>query len=228
MKLARIDMIQHRETVITEMIHWEFTQSGALLLIAALLLLSPLSADADIYKYVDKHGRVTLTDRRPANVEYKRLVKTWKGWHEQSGRIATQDFAKNQKRFTPTIDYYAEHHNISIPLLHAVISAESAYDPNAVSRAGAVGLMQLMPETARRYGVNNRQNPTDNIKAGSRHLKELLEKFDNDIVLALAAYNAGENAVIRNGNKVPPYQETRSYIKKVFEYYRKYQETMAL
>ena len=188
------------------------------------LVMQPVHAD--IYKYVDKHGRVILTDK-PKNEKYKLLVKTWKGWEEKKSNIDYDKFTQNQKKFSSTIDYYASQYGLPRSLLHAVITAESAYDPNAISRAGAVGLMQLMPETARRYGVNNRRNPSSNVSGGSRYLRDLLNMFNNNLVLALAAYNAGEGAVKRHGNKVPPYKETRNYVKKVIDYYREYKKNMS-
>jgi len=195
----------------------------AVLALPVLLTVFAAPAAADIYKYVDKHGRVILTDT-PRNSNYKRLVKTWKGWEESRSRIALEDFHKNRKLHTPAIDRYARRYGLPVPLLHAVITAESAYDPNAISRAGAVGLMQLMPETARRYGVADRRNPADNIDGGTRYLRDLLVMFDYDLTLALAAYNAGEGTVRKYGNRVPPYSETRNYINTVITYYRKYQE----
>ena len=193
----------------------------AFCLCTVLLVMQPVHAD--IYKYVDKHGRVILTDK-PKNEKYKLLVKTWKGWEEKKSNIDYDKFTQNQKKFSSTIDYYASQYGLPRSLLHAVITAESAYDPNAISRAGAVGLMQLMPETARRYGVNNRRNPSSNVSGGSRYLRDLLNMFNNNLVLALAAYNAGEGAVKRHGNKVPPYKETRNYVKKVIDYYREYKK----
>ena len=181
---------------------------------------------ADIYKYVDKHGRVILTDK-PKNEKYKLLVKTWKGWEEKKSSIDYDKFSQNQKKYSSTIDYYAGRYGLPKSLLHAVIRAESAYDPNAISRAGAVGLMQLMPETARRYGVSNRRNPSSNVNGGSRYLRDLLNMFNNNLVLALAAYNAGEGAVKRHGNKIPPYKETRNYVRKVIDYYREYKKDMS-
>jgi soluble lytic murein transglycosylase-like protein len=190
--------------------------------LAVLVLLPASSVQADIYKYVDKHGRVTLTDT-PKGSNYKQLVKTWKGWEEAKSQIALKDFHKNKELHTGTIDDYAKRYGLPAPLLHAVITAESAYDANAISRAGAVGLMQLMPETAKRYGVVNRRNPHDNINGGTRYLRDLLVMFNNDLSLALAAYNAGEGAVKRNGNKIPPYPETQNYVKKVIAFYKQYQ-----
>ena len=97
---------------------------------------------------------------------------------------------------------------------------------DAVSRAGAIGMMQLMPETAKRYGVNNRRDVKENIDGGSRYLSDLLIMFNNNIRLALAAYNAGENAVKKYKNEIPPYKETQDYVRKVLKYYKKYQQTM--
>jgi len=194
-------------------------------LFAIALVLFPYAVQADIYKYVDKHGRVVLTDR-PKNSDYKRLVKTWKGWVEQPQfRLSSIDFIRNKKKFTPTVDYVAKRYNLPNSLVHAVITAESSYNPAAVSRAGAVGLMQLMPETAKRYGVKDRLNPYENIHGGTHYLRDLLIMFENDLSLALAAYNAGENAVKKYGNKIPPYQETRNYVNKVIKYYKQYQNT---
>ncbi len=189
-----------------------------------LLICLPV-AKADIYRYVDKHGHVILTDR-PLNNQYKRLVKTWKGWEEERSQLALKDFDKNKIKYSLTIDHYAKRYGIPRSLLHAVVSAESAYDANAVSRAGAVGLMQLMPETAKRYGVRNRRNPEDNMNGGAHYLRDLLHLFNNNLVLALAAYNAGEGAVRRYGNQVPPYKETQNYVRKVIAFYKKYRKTM--
>lgn len=196
------------------------------LFISPILLMLMLSSavHADIYKYVDKYGRVILTDK-PKNNNYKRLVKTWKGWEERKSQVDYDEFAANKKKFSATIEFYASRYSLPISLLHAVITAESAYDPNAISRAGAVGLMQLMPETAKRYGVSNRRNPSDNVNGGTRYLRDLLRMFNNNVVLALAAYNAGEGAVKKHGNKVPPYNETRNYVKKVIAYYKEYRES---
>jgi soluble lytic murein transglycosylase-like protein len=195
----------------------------SLSLLLVLAAAAP-AVSADIYKYVDKYGRVILTDR-PKNAHYKRLVKTWKGWEEAKGRIAMQDFDENRRKHTPAIEMTARRYGLPSSLVQAVVAAESAYDPNAVSRTGAVGLMQLMPETARRYGVANRRNPVDNLSGGTHYLRDLLRMFDNNLVLALAAYNAGENTVKRYGNRIPPFRETRHYVDKVMDYYRKYRDS---
>ncbi|MCP5144330.1 MAG: lytic transglycosylase domain-containing protein [Gammaproteobacteria bacterium] len=188
-------------------------------IVAAACVLSH-TVDAQIYKYVDKYGRVTLTDT-PDHSGYKRLVKTWKGWVEARG-IDYKRMQENRKRYTPAITALATEYALDEALLHAVITAESAYDPNAISTAGAVGLMQLMPATAQRYGVSNRRDPGANLRGGTRYLRDLLVMFDNNITLAVAAYNAGENAVIQYGKQIPPYEETRNYVRKVLAYYREY------
>lgn len=189
------------------------------------LLMVP-TAYADIYKYTDKHGRVILTDT-PKNSKYVRLVKTWKGWVPlKTGSIRYQNLEKNRKKHTGTIDYMANRYRLPKSLIHAVITAESAYDSEAVSRAGAVGLMQLMPGTAKRYGVKNRRNPYENISGGAQYLRDLLVLYNNDLRLTLAAYNAGEGAVKKYNNTVPPYKETQNYVKKVIAFYNKYKKSM--
>lgn len=200
-------------------------------ILVALSLLLGLQNQvmADIYKYVDKYGRVILTDK-PQHDGYKKLVKTWKGWVEGSSSNSSWyksgQWKINQKKYDPKIKSAAKRHNLPHTLIHAVITAESSYNPNAVSKAGAVGLMQLMPATAQRFGVTDRRDPLESINGGSRYLRILLDMFDNNLTLAVAAYNAGENAVKKYGNKVPPYKETQGYVKKVLEYYQKYKKTM--
>jgi soluble lytic murein transglycosylase-like protein len=117
------------------------------------------------------------------------------------------------------VDQAAKHAKVDARLVHAVIAVESGYNPTAVSRKGAIGLMQLMPETARRYGARNSRDPGQNVRAGAMYLADLLKMFDNDVHLALAAYNAGERAVLRHGSRIPPYRETTAYVPKVLAVY---------
>ncbi|MGC9944983.1 MAG: lytic transglycosylase domain-containing protein [Bryobacteraceae bacterium] len=117
-------------------------------------------------------------------------------------------------RLTETVDRIARQNDLSPRLVHSVIQVESNYDPNAVSPKGAQGLMQLIPSTARRFGVSDIFDPADNIQGGARYLKYLLELYKGDEALALAAYNAGEGAVSRYGG-VPPFPETQDYVAKV-------------
>ncbi len=179
-------------------------------------MVSGPSAAIEIYKYVDSSGRVHLTDRPPHD-GYRLIQKAGKKLSRP--RINFRDKDRNRKRFASKIAAVSGRYQVPKALVHAVITIESAYDPNAVSRAGAVGLMQLMPATARRYGVANRRDPVANLTGGIRYLRDLLVRFDHNLELALAGYNAGENAVERFGNRVPPFDETRDYVRKVLKLY---------
>ncbi len=196
------------------------------LLVLFLVGVTP-AAKADIYKYIDKYGRVHLTDK-PEHTGYMLWVKTFRsaarGHNRRSSGIGSNK--RNRARFSPLIASAAHRYRLPDALLHAVITAESAYNPIAVSHKGAVGLMQLMPDTARRYGVSNLTDPAANLQGGTRYLRDLLQLFKQNLRLALAAYNAGENAVIRHGYKIPPYQETQLYVEKVLQYYRHYQAVL--
>lgn len=128
--------------------------------------------------------------------------------------------------YSRIVDEAARSYGLESALLHAVISVESRYDPTVVSRTGAIGLMQLMPETATRYGVTDSFDAVQNLHGGAKYLRDLLHMFNNNVSLALAAYNAGENAVIKYGNRIPPNRETRKYVPKVLGYYRKYRKEL--
>ena len=127
------------------------------------------------------------------------------------------------RRFAAHRRAHARVNGVDEALVHAVIFAESSYDPDAISPAGASGLMQLMPATAAHYGVRDLFDPAQNVSGGVRLLRDLLAKFDGNVELALAAYNAGAYAVIRAGNRVPPHTETAAYVPKVIDYYRHFQ-----
>lgn len=197
-----------------------WSRSAGMMALVAFLCLAASPTRADIYKYVDKYGRVTLTDR-PDHSGYQKLVKTWKGW-TPARTTGNPNFARDRKKYSPTITAAAARHRLPPALVHAVVTAESAYSPTAVSRTGAVGLMQLMPETARRYGVVDRRDPVANVEGGTSYLRYLLDMFNENVKLAVAAYNAGENAVVGYGNKIPPYPETQQYVRRVLKYYREY------
>ncbi len=175
-------------------------------------------ASADVYKYISHDGRVFFSDS-PKHSGYKRIIKSKIKLRKPASR-AFRVLNKNKKKFESLIKKIAAKHQIDPKLLHAIIRAESAYNPNAVSKVGAVGLMQLMPATAKRYGVKNRRNPAQNISGGTRYLKDLLKMFNSNLKLAVAAYNAGEHAVIKYRNSIPPYRETRNYVKKVLRFYQ--------
>ena len=133
---------------------------------------------------------------------------------------------KTRKQLSDDIARIAAKHQIDPHLIHAVISAESGFNPRAVSHAGAMGLMQLMPGTAERFGVSNPFDPVANINGGARYLRWLLNKFKNDVRLALAGYNAGENAVIKYGRKIPPYKETQQYVGRVLKFYNHFRNNI--
>lgn len=127
------------------------------------------------------------------------------------------------RRFALIVARTARVNGVDEALVHAVIFAESSYDPDAISPAGASGLMQLMPATAEQYGVRDLFDPAQNVSGGVRLLRDLLARFDGNVELAVAAYNAGAYAVIRAGNRVPPHTETAAYVPKVIDYYRHFQ-----
>jgi soluble lytic murein transglycosylase-like protein len=183
-------------------------------IVASLLISNGVLAD--IYKFIDSDGRIYYTDT-PKNSLYKRIIRTRPATYSK----ALPYMGVNRQKFTDLISEAANRHQVDVKLLHAVIQAESAYDATAISSAGAVGLMQLMPDTAKRYGVLDRNNPVQNIDGGTHYLKDLLALFDSNLNLAVAAYNAGENAVIRYNNSIPPYPETQNYVKTVLALYNR-------
>jgi hypothetical protein len=193
--------------------HRSATFALALASVLAASLCGPVRAD--IYKYVDRNGVVHLSDHKEHS-GFELLVRTRKGWDLSRVRLRPP---RERFQFAEVVDEAARTYGLNQALIHAVIAAESGYNPDAVSSAGAVGLMQLMPDTARQYGVLNRRDPHQNIHGGSRYLSELLARFRN-LRLALAAYNAGEGAVERHGNRIPPYPETQQYVEKVVQLFR--------
>lgn len=185
-----------------------------------IVAIWPSISHADIFKYVDAHGNVFYTDKAKSK-KYKLILSGKKKAKKKLSRAAWLKIVKQRrKKVEPIIARVAKQHNLDPKLLHAIIRAESAYNHLAVSHAGAVGLMQLMPATAKRYGVTDRRDPAQSIQGGARYLKKLLAEFATQD-LAIAAYNAGEGAVRKYGNRIPPYKETRTYVKRVMANYQK-------
>lgn len=168
---------------------------------------------ADIYKYVDSDGVIHFTNV-PTDNRFSLFLS------EKSISLAREDFY----RFDQFISKAADKYDIEFELIKAVIKVESDFNSLAVSRKGARGLMQLMPATAKELKVKNSFDPVENIDAGTRYLKSLLGQFNGNLSLALAAYNAGKDAVIKNRKQIPPYKETREYVQKVIRYFDLYIE----
>lgn len=221
----------------------QFSRKAGLILAALVLVAASAAARADVYFLVDEDGTVRLTNqpddpryrlflREPAGQKLKdgsefRNVRNPGDYRLRSpaGRKTEPDLLANPllagKPYREHVAEAARNTNLDPALIHAVIAVESNYNPNAVSRKGAAGLMQLMPETARRYGMKAREikQPEKNIKVGAQYLADLLQLFDGDVKLALASYNAGEDVVIRYGKRIPPYPETRAYVPRVLAFY---------
>ncbi len=191
----------------------------------ACVALLPAVATADVYKYRDSRGHIHLTDKPMRGMKLLKRYSLQTGRsvepaRSRSGAWSLAAMRKRQRALSPLITKAATATQLRPALVHAVVRAESAYLADAVSSAGAVGLMQLMPGTAERYGVTNRRDPAQNLRGGTEYLRDLLQMFDNDLQLALAAYNAGENAVIKYGRQIPPYNETQNYVRKVIRFYQ--------
>jgi hypothetical protein len=179
-----------------------------------ILCLCNLLAASELFYKKDATGRITITDQPGYD-----FIKLSSSKSPASAATARTGSGLRHESLTIPMDYLskirdlAQRYDIREDLIIAVAKAESSFNPHAVSRKGAVGLMQLMADTARKYGVNNRYNAYDNLDAGIQHLKHLYDKFNN-IAITLAAYNAGEDAVQKYGG-IPPFNETRTYIRRV-------------
>ena len=181
-----------------------------------------------IYKFIDSNGVLHLTNRAPKksdDVLYSRSYVI-QSYQPPPPVLRSTKSTKGKQQYKEVIYSAALRHGVPAALLHAVIKVESGYNPRAVSPKGAVGLMQLMPETAKRYGVSNRTDPDESVEGGARYLRDLLDLFNEDISLALAAYNAGEQAVKRYGNVIPPFRETKQYVAQVTSWYRQFLQNM--
>jgi soluble lytic murein transglycosylase-like protein len=191
-------------------------------LLALLLSASSAEANSHIYTYVDADGVRHFTDV-PDNNRYRLLILSPQDRTASGDRYDAMLLAK-AGQYDSIIEKAALSASVEPNLLRAVIVVESGFNSRAVSKRGAVGLMQLMPATATRFGVANSYDPGENVHGGARYLKFLMDRFGQDVRLALAAYNAGEEAVERNGGQIPPFSETMAYVPRVLKIYRMLRE----
>jgi soluble lytic murein transglycosylase-like protein len=188
-------------------------------------------ARADVYGFVNgDRVSVIISDTQPDDPRYTLFKKG------SLGKFVLDATAEPQVESAPAVSIsgpYSDHilaaakeTKVDPALIHAVITVESSFNPAARSVKGAVGLMQLMPDTAKRYGVKDRLDPAQNIQGGARYLRDLMAMFNDNLQLVLAAYNAGEEAVVKYGRKIPPYRETLAYVPRVLHNYKKLRATL--
>ena len=175
---------------------------------SSILLAVSSDSQAEIYQYIDAKGTISLTNV-PSDTRYRRIDLHPNRLHP----------VLSEEELEPVISRFSRQHQLHPALIRAIIKTESDFDPRAVSRAGAIGLMQLMPQTAVKLEVRDLYDPEDNIGGGTKYLRQLLDRFRGNLPLALAAYNAGERVVDRY-RTLPPIDETRQYVRKVLRYYR--------
>jgi len=178
--------------------------------IAAVLIVIMIdSGHADIYKYIDSNGILHFTNT-PTSSNYRLYIK--------ERPPATSLNAYSTSKYDPIITAASKQHGVSVPLLKAIIKVESDYNPRAISKKGAKGLMQIMPGTLKALSINNGFDPQENIMGGAQYFKQLFNRYKGKLPLALAAYNAGPGVVDRF-RSIPPIRETEEYVQKVIKYY---------
>ena len=185
--------------------------------ILLMLSLETQLARADIYSFVDEGG-VTHFSNVPTDGRYRLLLAAPPP--PAAAPSGDTHWLARSRAFDSYIESAAREAQVQPQLVRAIIVVESAFNPKAVSAKGAVGLMQLLPATARHYGAANAFDPQQNIVAGTRYLRDLIARYGNNLELVLAAYNAGADAVERHGKRIPPYPETRQYVPAVLSIYR--------
>jgi len=186
-----------------------------------------VTANADIYTFTDAAGVVHYSNV-PTDERYVIFARE----PREPAALASAEpvrgsWRQREAQYSQLIDQAAERESVQPALLRAVIAVESSFNARAVSRAGAQGLMQLHPATARRYGVGDPFDAVQNLSGGAHYLRDLLKRYHNNLELVLAAYNAGEEAVDRHGGRIPPYRETREYVPAVLKWYRQFQGPLA-
>jgi len=202
----------------------------------SLLIASEGRSEADIYSYTDANGVVHFTNVKPKATtarKWRKVIKekgvgkaaARRGGCDGCDRIPAKDRSPERaRRFDPHIREASLLYRIPETLIRAVIKTESDYDPRVVSSMGARGLMQLMPAVISDMGVGNVHDPRENILGGTRLLRILANRFNGDLVLTIAAYHAGAGAVRKYGNSVPPYSNTRKYLRMVLDRYYRYRD----
>lgn len=223
------------DTTIYNPFNWSSIMTFAF---SSIFLLASSQARADIYEYIHEDGQISYSDT-PIDDRYVLII------HDSSSPSSKIDEAIKitpDQTIVPSmaqlpittpaellrhINVVSNKHKVDPDLIHAVIHVESAYRQYAKSNKGAIGLMQLLPATAKRMGVTDIYNPAQNIDGGTKYLRHLLNMFNNDTRLALAAYNAGEQSVLRFGKRIPPFKETQAYVPKVMQVYEALQKQRA-
>ena len=185
----------------------------SMVIAGALVLITALPARTDIYKYIDENGVLHFTNV-PTRSGFRLYI------HERPSKKLRQ---RSSNRYDSLIRQAADRYGLSFSLLKALIKVESDFNPRAVSKAGALGLMQIMPENLKEFRIDNPFDPWENIRGGAWYLNQLLDRFEGRLPLALAAYNAGPNLVARY-QKSPPIRETQDYVEKVMKYYYVFQD----
>lgn len=178
----------------------------------AFLFSVCLSAHADIYRYIDENGVMHFTNTPTSSThEYKLFLR-------EKPKVSNRH---SPKEYDKIIAEASQRYGVSFPLIKAIIKAESDFDPRAVSKKGAKGLMQIMPENFKLLGIEDPFDPSQNIHAGARYFKQMYDRFNGKLALSLAAYNAGPKAVERY-KTVPPYEETEEYVRRVLKFFHVY------
>ena len=194
--------------------HSRFSPKGlrCVMFVSGLACAAP--ASAQIYSWRDANGNLVLSNRRPESAG-PAATKTYAVPRADKILATRYVAAERGRQYDDLISEHSRLNGVRSDLVRAVMQVESAFNPNATSPKGAMGLMQLMPATMRQYGVRNAFNPSENVRAGVAYLRQLLDRYSNNEELALAAYNAGPGAVDKHGQAVPPYRETRNYVAQI-------------
>ena len=180
-----------------------------IVLVAAFILFAAVPLYADIYMYVDKDGTACFTNLVPPTPKYQVIIKERKRFSKSHSTSRYDEHIREASRI----------HGVSFPLLKAIMKAESDFNPKAVSKKGARGLMQIMPSNFRTLGIKDPFNPRESIMGGALYFRQMLNRFNGEVHLALAAYNAGPDSVDRSSG-IPPIRETEDYVNKVMGYYK--------